>query len=314
MRIARLISAGRSYHVISRFVDRGWYFHDDEERACYLRLFNRAVEQTGWKWLCFALMSNHIHHGLIAGEAPLSALFKAVHSPFSRWMNERRGRIGPLFADRPAAWEIRPMHVPRMLAYIHNNPVRAGVVAAARDSDWTSHRCYLGLDRGPSRLDVDAGLDASGLSRAELDAFVAADVSGDPCEPLDGIHRAARRRGAVELGTPLAQPTVAPIVMRPFARVRPGPRAVLEVVAHGLGVAVPELASRAMTGDRTAGRRIAVHAGLSLGLTASDMGTALGISRQAAARIAKRALSDSETATVLLVRSWFTEVPPSPAK
>ena len=43
-----------------------------------------------------------------------------------------------------------------LLRYVHNNPVRAGVVDRASDSNWSSHRAYLGLEESPKWLATEA--------------------------------------------------------------------------------------------------------------------------------------------------------------
>ena len=89
-------------------------------------------------------MSNHIHVAMIAGAAPLESWAKRVHSPFATWMNRQRGRLGPLIADRPKDIAVPDDRVPHLIAYIHNNPVRAGIVERAVGSVWTSHLAYTG--------------------------------------------------------------------------------------------------------------------------------------------------------------------------
>src|SRR5687768_2651967 len=99
-RTARYNVPGTTHHVISRFVDRHWFFTAHEERETYLRMLGRALSQTDWRCLAYALMSNHIHLALVAGEAPMSSWTKSVNSPFALYMNKRHGRLGPLFAGR----------------------------------------------------------------------------------------------------------------------------------------------------------------------------------------------------------------------
>jgi hypothetical protein len=315
MRVARLIDPGTVYHVISRFVDRRWFFTDDDERQEYLRCFDRAVGRaSGWRWLGYALMSNHIHHELVAGDQPFHQLFKAAHARFARWMNERHERIGPLFAERPVAWEVRGGRELQVLAYIHNNPVRAGVATAAIESSWTSHRAYLGLSRAPNHLDIAAGLSLCGLDAMQLDTWISAEPGDDGREEIGGIRRAARKRGALEVGTPMASPTVVPIVARAFARIRPDPRAVLDEVARIMSLERESIASRRSSPPWVSARRVVIHCGLAVGLTISDMATVLGVSRQAGSRIAGRRLTELESALVASARHGLTSVPPSPGK
>ncbi len=155
---------GTVYHLISRFVDRAWFIEDEQDRSYYLHLLGRALEQSDWSALSYAVMSSHFHHGVVAGEQPLDEWIRRVHSPFADWLNKKYGRIGTIFVRGPKQLAVQPTGIARLLAYIHNNPVRAGVVADASLSTWTSHRAYLGLAPVPSWLHVEAGLHLAGLN------------------------------------------------------------------------------------------------------------------------------------------------------
>jgi REP element-mobilizing transposase RayT len=314
MRVARLIIPGVVHHIISRFVDRDWFFNDDVERDCYLHYVGRALEDSDWRYLSYALMSNHVHHAAIAGEEPFGDLSKRVHSPFAAWMNKRHARLGGVFADRPSTWAIRPEHVGATIAYIHNNPVRARVVREARDSTWTSHRAYVGESAAPSWLHVTEGLALGGLAPAELDAEAARYAWSAAKQELARIHHAANKRGAVELATPTATPTVVPLVARPFARIRPEPRAVLEVVGNLLQLEPDRFASRDRDPRCVRARTIAVHAAKALGLTGSDIASALGVSRQLASKLARRRLDEGAIAVVRLTCERLTSFTPSPLR
>ncbi len=295
-RTARLNVPGVVYHVISRFVDHSWFITEDVERARYLQLFERAMEVSDWRCLSYALMSSHTHHGMVAGESSLQAWAKAVNGPFAQWMNHRHDRAGPMMAGRPADWAVLPENEGPLLAYIHNNPVRAGVVARARESDWTSHRAYLGKARAPAWLHVDEGLARTGVAdAASFDAFVdGTEGQSGEVPNLPGIHRAARRRGAIELGTPTAGTTpIIPLVMRPFGHIRPDPRRIVELVAGMFGVPLAIVCSRQRNPAALAARRVAVHCGVAMGLSGADLASALGLSPQAVSKISRRNLEDS---------------------
>jgi hypothetical protein len=144
-------------------VDRGWFVKEQEDRSYYLELLGRALKSSDWQSIGYSIMSNHFHHALIAGEQPLSHWIRRVHSPFASWLNKKYERIGSVFVRGPKQREVREDGIAALLAYIHNNPVRAGVVADASFSDWTSHRAYVGLERAPSWLGVAQGLALAGL-------------------------------------------------------------------------------------------------------------------------------------------------------
>ena len=173
-------------HIIPRFVAKEWFIESALERNVYLSLLSGALETTDWRCFSFALMSSHIHLGLLAGQDTLASWMRPMHTLFARWMNEQRGRVGAVFVKGPNTITVQPDGVSRLINYIHNNPVRAGVVTHPALSDWTSHRAYAGLAHRPAWLDIESGLARSGfenlgaltnwtqsmtVERAELEAF-----------------------------------------------------------------------------------------------------------------------------------------------
>jgi len=294
MRLARLNAPGVLYHVICRFIGRAPFMRGDEERNTYLRLLAHSLEQSDWRCFAYALMTTHIHLAMVAGDEPLANWAKRVHCPFAEWINARFDRVGPVFAHRPKDFAVRPENEGRVLAYIHNNPVEAGLVQAARDSRWTSHRAYVRLDSRPPWLDVDGALARCGFGDgAQFDRW----VSGTPGETgetsVGAFQRAIKPRGALVLATPTggALPSV-PIVARPFAHVRPDPARLMQVVADIIGVSEPRLCSRLRVPLLITGRQIAVRAGRRMGLSASDMAAAMGVTPQGVERMARRTLAE----------------------
>lgn len=172
-REARSIEPGTTYHLISRFVDREWFITKPDERANYIRLLGLALDESDWRLYSYAIMSNHIHLQALAGEQPLEEWIRCVHSPLANAMNRAYNRIGPMFVRGPKAHHVHPDRFGALLAYIHNNPVRAGTCTAAAASDWTSHRAYIGRARVPTWLHVDEGLRRAGVEdSAAFDTWV----------------------------------------------------------------------------------------------------------------------------------------------
>ena len=164
-------------HIISRFVDRRYLLRDQQDRRNYLQCIDKIAVIHDWKHVSFALMSSHIHHGFIAGTAPLNTLMHPLHTRYAIWWHKRHGGLGPVFAGRPTSYELPDTDIPRLIAYHHRNPVDAGVVDSAADSRWTSHRFYLRLEKTPQWLDVELGLHLCGMAdtaagRCHFDQFV----------------------------------------------------------------------------------------------------------------------------------------------
>lgn len=311
-RYARCSIPGLVHHLRWRFVDREWFFRGDEEREKYLQLLAYALSATDWRCLAFCLMSNHLHFAMVAGSSALSSWSRKVNVPFAAWMNERYQRLGSLFADRPGESAMYLVEKEAAtLAYIHNNPVRAGVVGLARESTWSSHDIYLGKRRCPPWLHVREGLERSGFLDAPdaFDAYVNASINDDYELPdLAEIRRQARKQhGNVEVGTPVVGVSTMeiPIVARPFATVRPSVDSLLEAVGREVGVTTDYFARRYARDSTAIARRIAVHSAKQMGVAISDVASAMGVSRQRGSVIGQQPLSPEEHARVEAICERF---------
>lgn len=310
-RVARCIRPGGVHHVISRFVDRDWRFKTEDERSLYLLLLARALQTSDWRCLAYCLMSNHVHLAFVAGLEPLHDWARRVHSPFAQALNVRHGRLGPVFADRPAAYHLPATRVPTLLAYIHNNPVRAGVAPTAAESPWSSHRAYLGKTVAPPWLRVAEGLVLAGCagSPARFDGLVASHHDHLEALDLSAARAAVRLNGPFEVGTPTLTdvPEVA-IVARPFVVARPSVATVVDCVHARFGVGRAELGRRRARGLAGAARRVTIHAAAAAGISLSDAAAAIGVSRQRGSAIFAKALAAEEQAAVDDVVRWLGQV------
>ncbi len=291
MRTIRITIPGVTYHLITRFVDRAWYFECDEERDRYLWLLGRAMRESDWKCTSYALMSSHIHLSMVAGKTELESWAKRVNPPFATWMNERHRRIGPLMVRGPKDYAIPPDRVGNLIAYIHNNPVRAAVVSDAAASTWTSHRAYLGLSPVPDWLCINLGFELMDLDREQFASLVASGPD-DPCRL--GSMRRARRYGQIELGTPTeGEHPSAPVLVRNCAQVRIDPRWFPQLAAAFYRIELGRLLSRSRVRSVVDARTCAVHAAKCFGITNADISAALGISAPAVTNITRRQLDEA---------------------
>jgi hypothetical protein len=193
---------GVAYHVISRFVAKEWFIESALERRMYLALIGHALSSSDWTCFAYAVMSSHIHLALIAGSAPLASWLRPAHTLFANWMNERRQRIGAVFVKGPNMLTVPTNACAKLINYIHYNPVRAGVVRAPEESDWTSHRAYVGAAPAPRWLSVETGLALSDFATAsDLQAWCASTQVHREELPPGVLPRASRGRPAAAPGS-----------------------------------------------------------------------------------------------------------------
>jgi REP element-mobilizing transposase RayT len=303
-RYARLEMPGVVHHLVSRFVNEEFRFSGSEERQAYLERIPHALKRSDWSILNYCNMSSHIHHGGIRGRLPSASFIKPLHTATAQWLNRRQDRLGPVFAERHRSIACDPQHAALMIAYIHNNPVRAGLVRDPADSDWSSHRAYLGLVKPPPWLDVQRGLDICGFDaspsgRLSFHEFVLS-RSGDPrSDEISGTGLAkVRARIRAVLGSSLecswpsleggpAQTRLDLFAPRGRRIAWPGnPQDVVSLVAQQVGIDLRLLLSGNRMRHIVAARRMLLHLWtVFLGRPQNDMRALLGISAGAASKL-----------------------------
>ena len=271
------------YHLISRFVDREWFISNEPERRQYLTLLGRAVGPSDWRCLAYAVMSNHIHLAVVAGEEKLDSWIRRAHAPFADWMNKKYDRIGNVFVRGPKAIPIPNDRAGHLLAYLHNNPVRAKLVPHPADSMWTSHRFYADLEPAPSWLDMSYGRERAGIgSASDFNDWVAA----GPAHPL---HTSATPDESYEdIIANYEEQQVA--LLRAAHREAPAtvPRELLASVADVLGIHLSQLRSQRRGAVEVLGRAVVVRCCVALGYTGTQIARALGVSDTAVSKIRKQ--------------------------
>lgn len=145
-RLPRLTVPGYPHHIIQRGNNRQAIFvtADDHERllallAEYATKFQVAIH-------AYVLMDNHFHLLATPETADgLPRMMQAVGRSYVRYFNDRYGRSGTLWEGRYRSTLIETdRYLLACMAYIDLNPVRAGMVAQARDHPWSSHGHYIG--------------------------------------------------------------------------------------------------------------------------------------------------------------------------
>ncbi|MBW2522783.1 MAG: hypothetical protein JRI23_01345 [Deltaproteobacteria bacterium] len=287
---------------MAQFVDRQHRIGCDQERAAYLECLGAAIVRTDWRLISYAVMSSHVHWLAIAGASPFHRLAKCVHSGFASWLNRRQHRRGPVFADRPKSKQVEQIAAPLVMAYQHNNPVRAGIAQRAADCDWTSHRCYLGLAPVPDWLDVGAGLQMSGYDddaegRRGFDRYVVArsEEPVDVCLSGGDLKRAQREarkvtRRPAEVGYPaLADGTLVFPITAGADGVRYSIEEIVEIVSEQSGVAASEIRKPSRRARTVEARQLTVLVARQLGATQREIGHELNLSREGVSHAERRA-------------------------
>jgi len=125
-------------------------FADDRDRYRLFLFLQEVVERLGCHVYAYCLMDNHLHLGVQVGSVPLSKIMQILASRYTRWSNWRQQKTGHLFQGRYKAILVEEdAYLLQLIAYLHLNPVRAGMTTGAEDYRWSSHRAYLGREVVP---------------------------------------------------------------------------------------------------------------------------------------------------------------------
>lgn len=159
----RIDFPGAWHHAMNRGARHQDLFVDDEDRRIFLDLLAQTARRFALEVHGYALMSNHFHLLLRSRRGRLSAAMRHLQQTWTQLVNRRHGWDGPLFRGRFRSQLIEDdTYLLTVLAYLHLNPVVAGLARDAESARWTSHNAYVGREPTLSWLHTDELLARAG--------------------------------------------------------------------------------------------------------------------------------------------------------
>ena len=172
-RAPRYFVDGACYHVYGRIARGEMVFADRGEAARFVEVIRGVKKRDGLTVFAWCLMGNHYHLALRTARVLLWRSIRLVQWRFARQHNLRLRQLGPVWQGR---YQVRTVaedrYLLQLIAYIHLNPVSAGIVTDPSAYRWSGHRELLGRS-GEPLTDVDATLALFGRQRIKQ-AFLAA--------------------------------------------------------------------------------------------------------------------------------------------
>jgi REP element-mobilizing transposase RayT len=160
-RKARRKSESGVYHIMLRGANRQEIFHDEEDHIRFLETLDRYKRKSEIKVYGWCLMSNHIHLLFQEGKEELAVTMKRIGVSYVWFYNQKYKTMGHLFQDRYKSESIESdEYLMSVARYIHQNPVKAGMVKKPDEWEWSSCQGYYGREYYPPfMLDRDLVLD-----------------------------------------------------------------------------------------------------------------------------------------------------------
>jgi REP element-mobilizing transposase RayT len=154
----RLFVAGGIYHVYGRVTRGEPIFEEPAEIESWIDAVAYEARLAELAILAWCLMSGHFHLVVRTGVIPLWRAMHRIQARIAREHNRRRGVIGPLWQSRYKARIVENQgDLEYLFAYVHLNPVAAGMVDDPADHRASGHRAIMGLEP-PRLLDINTAL------------------------------------------------------------------------------------------------------------------------------------------------------------
>ena len=138
---SHLFVPGGSYIITAGTYQRALLFDSHEKRDFLMRSLFDEAERWGWSLQAWAVMENHYHFVALAPEdaATLKRLITSLHSKTAIWLNKTDGAPGRKvwFQYWDTSLTYHHSYLAR-LNYVHNNPVKHGLVGNAENYRWCS--------------------------------------------------------------------------------------------------------------------------------------------------------------------------------
>jgi len=142
-RRARKKSNTGMYHVVLRAINKQRIFEDNQDYQKFLETIKATKKITGYQIYAYCLMNNHIHLLMKEGNEPIGNTFRRIGASFVYWYNWKYSRRGHLFQDRYKSETVeKDSYFLTVIRYIHQNPLKAGMVKKIQDYPWSSYREY----------------------------------------------------------------------------------------------------------------------------------------------------------------------------
>lgn len=149
----RIEYPGAVYHITSRGNRRGGIFLDNEDRKVFLEVLKETIRRFNASCHTYCLMGNHYHLVIETAEPNLSSAMRHLNGVYTQTFNKRHRKCGHLLQGRYSGILIeKSSYLLEASRYVVLNPVRAGIVDAPGDWEWSSYNAMAGLVEKPEFL------------------------------------------------------------------------------------------------------------------------------------------------------------------
>lgn len=146
-RTAREKSMTGIYHIMLRGIDKRDLFLKESDYQKFIYYLEKAKEKCDFTIYAYCLMTNHIHILINTEGQDIGDVVRRVTVGYAQYHNIKNGRTGHLFQNRFRSEAVETTeYLLQVLRYIHQNPLKAGMVKSINEYKWSSFTSYLEMD------------------------------------------------------------------------------------------------------------------------------------------------------------------------
>jgi len=143
-RQARIISNTGIYHIMTRGINKEQIFKKEINKIRILEIIKILEKDVQFDVIAYCIMDNHIHLLIKAEENELRTLMKKLNVKYAMYYNSAEKRNGHVFQDRFRSEAVEDdRYMLGAIRYIHNNPVKVGIVKNILEYQWSSANDYM---------------------------------------------------------------------------------------------------------------------------------------------------------------------------
>jgi REP element-mobilizing transposase RayT len=134
---------GGIYHVIARGNNKEYIFKEDIDKGYFIKLLKDNCNVMGYQIFGYVLMDNHYHIAIQPMNKKLQEIMHQINNKYSKYFNYKYKRVGHVFQGRYKSVLVQDeRYMLKLVRYIHQNPVRAGMVNSVEKYRWSSDIYY----------------------------------------------------------------------------------------------------------------------------------------------------------------------------
>ena len=169
----RILSETGLYHIIFRGINHQNLFEEKQDYEKLLEILEKIKEDEKFELYAYCLMTNHVH--LFLKEKNIGDIKKIIHKVLTRyvvWYNHKYKRSGSLIGNRYKSEPIEDeKYYFALIRYIHQNPIKAGLVSEIGQYKWSSYNDYIKSKNNLADIDFTLSMLAENPKDA-LESFV----------------------------------------------------------------------------------------------------------------------------------------------